>query len=579
MSQDSNFPNAIEISNLTMRFGKGKSTISALDGITASFKTGIINGLVGPDASGKTTLMRILSGLLIPSSGEAIVLGQASSTQTGQIGYMPQRFGLYEDLTVQANLHLQASLRGLDERTGEDRSARLLEFTGLKPFMKRLAGQLSGGMKQKLGIACALMGLPKVLLLDEPGVGVDPVSRQDLWNMVEQLKKEGMTILWATSYLDEAQRFPHILLLDSGKTLFQGEPAKLMDTVKGSVFLIPEHGSGKSHRKDLLDWSMRKDVVDALIQGASLRLTLSTDATKELYKKVQDDGGKATSPSLEDAYMALIGGMDHTPSPFTTLYHSVANELPPEKPRVQALKLEKRFGDFVAVHDVSLEVRAGEIFGLLGPNGAGKTTTFQMLCGLLRPSAGQCFVAGVNLLHSAGKARGRLGYMAQKFSLYPDIRVIDNIRCFGALYNMSFRKIKESIGELGKALGLLEWMEKKTGTLPVGLKQRLSLFCATMHNPPVLFLDEPTSGVDVTARRDFWKQISAIANLGTAIMVTTHFMEEAEYCDNIALLYRGNIIRQGSPDSLKKSVTGKTGATLEDAFVESIEAYDRANPL
>lgn len=574
---------AIELTGLSMDFGKGKSAITALDKLNASFPANTISGLVGPDAAGKSTLMRILSGLMLPTSGNALVFGKIAGSQTGKIGYMPQRFGLYEDLSVQANLRLQARLRGLDKETGEKRSERLLEFTGLRPFLKRLAGKLSGGMKQKLGIACALMGLPKLLLLDEPGVGVDPVSRRELWDMVSQLKNEGMTILWATSYLDEAQRFPHILLLESGKPLYQGAPEKLMDTAKGRVFLLPAKGGaadpGKAHREALLAWSALSGVMDALIQGADLRLTLGRDASANLYEKVHQEGGILTRPTLEDAYMTLVGGIGHAASPFATLFEARKEDRAglDGKALIRAEDLTRKFGDFMAVHSVSLKVRAGEIFGLLGPNGAGKTTTFQMLCGLLRPSSGKCYVDGVNLLNSASQARSRLGYMAQKFSLYPDIKVKDNIQFWGKLYAMDKKAISESVDSLGGALELSEWMDKRTADLPAGLKQRLSLFCATMHNPPVLFLDEPTSGVDVRARREFWKHISAIANLGTAIMVTTHFMEEAEYCDRIALLYRGNVIREGSPDSLKKSVSGNP--TLEEAFVESIEAYDRGHPL
>lgn len=575
---------AIELRNLSMTFGKASARIVALDNLVANFPEGQISGLVGPDGAGKTTLLRILSGLMLQESGEARIFGLPCSDITAQIAYMPQRFGLYEDLSVKANLLLQARLRGLDEDTGEDRSARLLQFTGLKPFLDRLAGRLSGGMKQKLGIACALMGLPRLLLLDEPGVGVDPVSRRELWDMVQQLKNDGMTILWATSYMDEAQKFPHILLLDSGKAIFQGSPHELMDRARGRVFLIPTHGfapdQGKSDREELLAWSSCSGVSDALVQGASLRIALAPDAPPGLYEQVHAAHGKACPPSLEDAYMCLLGGISHQPSPYASLpikTDGAASDK--DSPKIIAKNLNKKFGSFTAVHALNLEVRAGQIFGLLGPNGAGKTTTFQMLCGLLRPSSGECFVAGVNLLNSGSLARARLGYMAQKFSLYPDIKVKDNINCWGQLYCMSQKEIKKSTDSLASALALSGWMNTRTADLPLGLKQRLSLFCATMHNPAVLFLDEPTSGVDVRARRDFWKHISALANLGTAVLVTTHFMEEAEYCDSIALLYRANVIRQGPPESIKKAFAGASELTLEEAFIESIETYDREHPL
>lgn len=576
---------AIRIQDLSMVFGKSTKKITALDRLNAIFPAGVLSALVGPDGAGKSTLLRILSGLMLPTQGEALIFGNASKTQDGQIAYMPQRFGLYEDLTVEENLRLQARLRALDEKTGESRAAKLLSFTGLQPFLKRLAGKLSGGMKQKLGIACALMGKPSLLLLDEPGVGVDPASRRELWSMVQHLKAEGMTILWATSYMDEAQKFPYILLLDRGRALFQGSPATLMSRMKGRVFLLPTKQNypdeGRAKRDAFLKWSSQAGVADALIQASSLRIALAKEVPAALYADIEKAHGRPCEASLEDVYMSLLGGINHEQSPYIALFSGKKVNMgssTEDNIKIKAQGLGKKFGSFTAVHALNLAVKAGEIFGLLGPNGAGKTTTFQMLCGLLRPSFGTCFVAGVNLLHAGSAARMRLGYMAQKFSLYPDIKVKDNILCWGKLYGMTKQAIAKSIEELAAALSLSAWLNAKTASLPLGLKQRLSLFCATMHNPAVLFLDEPTSGVDVRARRDFWKHISALANLGTAVLVTTHFMEEAEYCDRIALMYRGAIIQEGSPDHIKKAVSG-VQTTLEEAFIENIEKYDKAHPL
>lgn len=574
---------AVVISGLNMAYGKGKNRLVALKSLSAAFPAGIISGLVGPDASGKTTLLRILAGLLAPVSGSALVFGKSADQQTGQTGYMPQHFGLYEDLSVAANLALQARLRGLEGEARASRFAQLLKFTGLAPFMDRLAGNLSGGMKQKLGIACALMGSPSLLLLDEPGVGVDPVSRAELWNMVQELKAGGMTIIWSTSYMDEAQKFPHILMLEAGSSLYEGEPGRLMETATGRVFLVPEiSGGGMAHRRALLNWSAKDGVADALIEGSSLRLALAEHAPDNLYREVREAGGKPVSPTLEDAYMNLAGGISHEQSPFTAFFAkkgSKRQEKGGSSVKIRAENLCRKFGDFTAASGISLSVEAGMVFGLLGPNGAGKSTTFKMLCGLLRPTSGSCYVDGVNLLHSSGEARARLGYMAQKFSLYTDITVAANINCWASLYGMTKQEIREVVTDLVPGLGLSEWLRAKTGDLPQGLKQRLSLLCAAMHAPAVLFLDEPTSGVDVRTRRDFWKHISALTAIGTAIMVTTHFMEEAEYCDEIALLYRGSIINRGSPDALKKMVSGMANPALEDAFMASIKNYDRKHPL
>lgn len=570
-----------------MAFGSGARRTEALRGVTARIPSGRITGLVGPDASGKTTLMRLLAGLMAPAGGTLRIFGfspdELLRRDPNSIGYMPQRFGLYEDLSVMANLRLYASLRGVAEEAREALFRRLLDFTSLGPFTERLAGRLSGGMKQKLGIACALLGAPRLLLLDEPGVGVDPQSRRELWRMVQELSTGGMTVLWSTSYLDEAERCPGVIMLDAGTTLFAGPPQELTRRAAGRVFLLRDRaGGGDAHREALAYWSMRPGVVDALIQGSSLRVVLAADAPDTVRKEVMARGGKAVPPRLEDAYLGAVGGIDKRPSPYGRLPQAGAagaSGASGSGARIVANGLTKKFGDFVAARDISFEVRAGEIFGLLGPNGAGKSTTFRMLCGLSRPSSGDCAVDGVDLLRSGSAARTRLGYMAQKFSLYPDITVWQNITIFADLYGLDSGRRDALLPVLADALDLTAWLRVRTATLPLGLKQRLALLCATLHEPPALFLDEPTSGVDVRTRRDFWKHISALTAAGAAVLVTTHFMEEAEYCDRIALIYRGAMISVGTPDELKASVTDMPDPTLEDAFIAHIERYDREHPL
>lgn len=588
---------AIVLDGLRMAFGTGANRKEALRGVTASIPAGRITGLVGPDASGKTTLMRLLAGLMLPTGGSLRIFGltvdELLRRAPNSIGYMPQRFGLYEDLTVMANLRLYASLRGVEGAAREALFRRLLAFTALAPFTERLAGRLSGGMKQKLGIACALLGAPRLLLLDEPGVGVDPQSRRELWSMVQELSRGGMTVLWSTSYLDEAARCPGVVMLDKGATLFAGPPEELTRKASGCVFLIRDRAAGSdagnAHREALAYWSMKPGIIDALIQGSSLRVVLAAAAPAGLREEVLAKGGEPAPPRLEDAYMGEVGGIDKRPSPYGKLPGAGAGATgegdgaaaprPPAGPRILANRLTRKFGSFVAAHDISFTVGAGEIFGLLGPNGAGKSTTFRMLCGLLRPTSGDCAVDGVDLLRSGSAARERLGYMAQNFSLYPDITAWENITIFADLYGLSRRRRDALLPALADALDLTPWLKARTGTLPLGLKKRLALLCATLHEPPVLFLDEPTSGVDVRTRRDFWKHISALTAAGAAVLVTTHFMEEAEYCDRIALIYRGSIISVGTPDELKAQVTDMPDPTLEDAFIAHIERYDRENPL
>jgi ABC-2 type transport system ATP-binding protein len=525
--------------------------------------------------------MRLLAGLLLPGAGELRVLGQEparlAESAPNSSGYMPQRFGLYEDLSVLDNLRLHARLRALE---GEEREAlfdRLLAFTALRPFTSRLAGRLSGGMKQKLGIACALLGSPRFLLLDEPGVGVDPQSRRELWRMVEALVDGGMSIVWSTAYLEEAERCPHVIMLDKGRLVYAGAPADLSARVRGRVYVCaPPQGV----RAGLEFWTGEEDARDARAQGGRVRLLMTPDLCEATRAELARQNACLTEPRLEDAYMDMLGGMGRRPSPFAGARTEAIPEDGP--PAIQARGLVKKFGEFTAVDRVSFEVRPGQVFGLLGPNGAGKSTTFRMLCGLSRPTAGECCVAGVDLLHAGSAARARLGYMAQGFSLYPDISVSANIRVMAELYGLDPVTRKERTELLTDALELGPFLRQQAGTLPLGQKRRLALVCATLHSPPALFLDEPTSGVDARTRREFWKHINAMTGTGVAVLVTTHFMEEAEYCDRIALIYRGTVITRGTPDELKAACPPQTAGEapgLEDAFIACIEAHDRLHPL
>jgi len=570
---------AARVSALVKSFG----AIRALDGISATLPEGKILGLVGPDGAGKTTLIRLFAGLMAPTAGSVEVLGRTPQAEGGttqaETGYMPQRFGLYEDLSVLDNLNLYANLRALDAAERARRFAELLRFTDLAPFTERLAGRLSGGMKQKLGLACALLGAPRLLLLDEPGVGVDPLSRRELWRMVSELVARGVTVLWSTAYLEEAERCAYIWLLDAGRLLYDGPPRELSERVRGRVF---RRRVRPGEARQIAEQELARDaVLDAVIQGASVRLV----ARPEQQSSFQGTQYQPVEPRLEDAYVELLGGPRKGESLLARGWPAqapVAREGAPPGPAsardadvlVRAVDLTRRFGDFVAADAIGFEVRAGEIYGLLGPNGAGKSTTFRMLCGLLKPTAGDASVAGVNLLHAASRARARLGYMAQKFSLYGDLSVGQNLDYFADIYGLTRGAKRVRVPAMIEMFELAPHLDNNAALLPLGFKQRLALACATLHAPAVLFLDEPTSGVDPLMRREFWHHINALTTRGVAVVVTTHFMEEAEYCDRIGLIWRGRKIAEGTPDELKARVRSarQPEPTLEDAFIALVEA-------
>ncbi|WP_417276406.1 ATP-binding cassette domain-containing protein [Castellaniella sp.] len=566
---------AVIIEGLDKHFGN----IQALQRLNASIHYGRLTGLVGPDGAGKTTLMRILTGLLEPNAGRVTLAGYDVVRDNDAIhvasGYMPQRFGLYEDLSVMENMHLYARLRGMDAERNTELFAELLDFTRLGPFTERLAGKLSGGMKQKLGLACALMARPKVLLLDEPGVGVDPVSRQDLWRMVQALTDEGMAVVWSTAYLDEAERCESVLLLNQGQLLFDGPPQTLTAQLEGRSFRLENVGT---ERRAVLTKALDLDSVsDGVIQGAGVRVVLRAGAQTEQIQTLADQIQVPMKPvpaRFEDAFIDLLGG---GPGGTSALAERLAPVELGSDIAVSCRHLTKRFGSFTATDNVSFEVQKGEIFGLLGPNGAGKSTTFKMLCGLLKPTEGEAQVVGYDLRRATGAAKSKLGYMAQKFSLYGLLSVRQNLEFSAGVYELEGQTRRERIEEMIDTFDLGNWLSTAPDALPLGLKQRLALACSLMHHPPVLFLDEPTSGVDPITRREFWTHINGLARKGVTIMVTTHFMDEAEYCDRVAMLSRARLIALDTPDALKQgaATTDQPDPTMEDAFIHLVETAEQ----
>jgi len=579
----------LEAEGLAKAFVAGGRRVTALDGVSVRVRPGAVTGLIGPDGAGKTTFMRLAAGLLVPDGGRIGVLGLDATRDAlrvqASLGYMPQRFGLYEDLSVAENLELYADLQGVPVPARAARYAELMHMTGLAPFTRRLAGRLSGGMKQKLGLACTLLRAPRLLLLDEPTVGVDPVSRRELWAIVDRLVKgEGMSVLLSTAYLDEAERCAEVVMIHEGRILEQGAPSAVSARLAGRTWAVTREGT--RHRDLHAELDARPGVVDALVQGEHVRLVVEEARLPQAIAAMPGLVARATPPRFEDAFIDLLRRQPKSAArPEASAGDLAAPETggaerdgPADDVVIRVQGLRRRFGDFWAVDGVDLTVRRGEIFGLLGANGAGKTTTFRMLCGLLPASAGHLEVAGLDLRHAASAARARIGYMSQKFSLYGNLSVAQNVEFFARAYGLAGRERAARIAWAMAEFGLAEFAGQLAGDLPLGYKQRLAMACALMHRPGILFLDEPTSGVDPLARREFWKRINALARSGVTVLVTTHFMEEAEYCDRLAIMAAGRILATGEPSAIK--ARARTAAhpepSLEDAFIGLVEGTGMA---
>nr|WP_242444312.1 ATP-binding cassette domain-containing protein [Advenella sp. S44] len=632
------------------------STVQALNNVDVQVATGQLTAIVGPDGAGKTTFLRLVSGLMRPDTGALQVLGidviRNPQAVQDRISYMPQKFGLYEDLSVQENLDLYADLHGVAHDVRRDRFANLLDMTDLKRFTARLAGKLSGGMKQKLGLACTLVRSPQLLLLDEPTVGVDPLSRRELWEIVQQLReRENLSVLLTTAYLDEAERCARVYVLHEGQLLSSGPPektsehahdlcylvtpadnehprqlqAQLLDNTAAVIDAVPEAGDVRVIRRpgselSQLQLNGRKlEPAQARLEDGFMVL-LRTGANEDVdtapithSENPNTAPGKADSAGNTEAVQqtnreapaGAVGQTQMAQSPHTghaghreqpshrdetsyredisnkehAAYREKAMHTEPGTTSAEAdnsividvKDLVRKFGDFTAVDSTTFNVKRGEIFGLLGPNGAGKTTTFRMLCGLLPASSGHAEVAGMDMRKVRAVARQRIGYVSQKFALYGNLSVMENLRFFGRAYGLMGKRLSQRIAAVTRQFELQSYEKMPAGQLPGGIKQRLAMAVGLLHEPDVLFLDEPTSGTDPLARRGFWQRITRLAGGGTTIVITTHFMEEAEYCDRIVIQDAGKLVAYGTPDQVRAQAGGTDRMTMEAAFIRIVE--------
>ncbi len=556
-------PATIEVVGLHKHYGK----VEAVCGIDFVVAPGEIFGLIGPDGAGKTTTFQILAGVMDASAGQVSILGRSPQDARRNVGYLTQAFSLYADLSILENLRYTAGLRHVPAAEFCDRAHYLLALMGLEKFPQRLARQLSGGMKQKLALCCALIAQPQVLLLDEPTTGVDPVSRREFWDLLAGIAADGVTVVAATPYLDEAERCHRIALIYAGEIQQIGTLAELQ------THLGLHRIELRSPQLSLTEANLQAAIVSkktALVDLQSFgdRLDILTPDVDQAMGQIRDILAQqqlpmaamaANEPTLENVFVNHLRqqGADPVAKPFPYYRKQGLFQRETASVAIAADRLQKLFGDFQAVKDVTLAVQYGEIYGLLGANGAGKTTTIKMLCGLLPATQGEMSLAGeTHNLHRA-EVRSRLGYMSQKFTLYDDLTIRQNLEFYCGVYGIPRKLHREKIEWVLETCGLIERAQTLTGSLPGGWKQRVAFGASVMHEPDILFLDEPTSGVDPLARRQFWRLIRDFARQGTAILVTTHYLEEAENCNRLAFMVAGEIVTQGSPTQIKAAQPGQ----------------------
>jgi ABC-2 type transport system ATP-binding protein len=559
----------IQVDRLQKRYGN----LSAVRGITFEVYPGEVFGLIGPDGAGKTTTFHILGGVMEASGGHIDVLGKKPHHARLNIGYLTQQFSLYLDLSIDENLRYIAGLRRVSEADFHQRRAKYLKLMNLDQIGDRLAGQLSGGMKQKLALCCALIPQPQILLLDEPTTGVDPVSRREFWDVLATLASDGMTIVVATPYLDEAERCNRIALMYEGQIHEVGTLLQLRSHLglqrlelrtrnisATEAALLPLIHSHSNCIADIQTFGDRLDILTADPGQAEI---IVRDAIAQ--QSIPLTSLQVTEATLENVFVARLRQQGSDP-PFIPLprlnqwsgrsaeriYHRESAQI-----AIAAQHVQKTFGNFHAVKGVNLEIQYGEIYGLLGANGAGKTTIIKMLCGLLPASKGSISLAGHSQDLRSQALRQRIGYMSQKFTLYDDLSVVENLDFYCGVYDVPAKARRQKIDWVLETCGLVGQEHMITGRLPGGWKQRVAFGASVMHEPEILFLDEPTSGVDPLARRQFWRLINDLARQGTAVLVTTHYLEEAEQCNRMGFMVAGEVVIQGSPSEIKAAQPGQ----------------------
>ncbi|MFN6527741.1 ATP-binding cassette domain-containing protein [Nostoc sp. ChiSLP03a] len=564
---------AIEVRGLHKHYGN----LAAVRGIDLSVYKGEMFGLIGPDGAGKTSTFHILGGVMEATAGEVQIFNQPARDARLITGYLTQQFSLYLDLSIDENLRYAAGLRQVADDLLRERRNKYLKLMNLERFGDRLAEQLSGGMKQKLALCCALVSQPEVLLLDEPTTGVDPVSRREFWDVLGELSAEGMTIVVATPYLDEAERCHRVALMYSGQIHEIGTPADLRANL--GLHRLEVRTANLEATEEILSQATQTNIVDVQTFGDRLDVLVEDinsgeTQVRELLQQHHLPSGSIEygQPTLENVFVMRLRQQGSAPQFFPFPRYRKRGQgdkgtrgqgdketdaLFASSLAIYARNLSRVFGKFQAVKDVNVEVRYGEIFGLLGANGAGKTTTIKMLCGLLGASGGEISLGGETGNLRSADLRRRIGYMSQKFTLYDDLTILQNLEFYSGVYGVPRKLRREKIDWVIATCGLEGQANMITGQLPGGWKQRVAFGACVMHEPDILFLDEPTSGVDPLARRQFWKLINDFARNGTAILVTTHYLEEAEQCNRMSFMVAGETVAEGSPSSVKASQPGQ----------------------
>ncbi len=562
-------------------------------------RKGDLFGLVGPDGAGKTTTLQILSGVMRSSGGNCTVFGKEPHEARDKIGYVPQNCALYFDMSIDENMRYEAGLRGIADDEFRKLRDELLERMNLSEFVDRLAGQLSGGMKQKLALCCALISKPRLLLLDEPTTGLDPISRRELWQTLAGLSSEGVTAVIATPFLDEAERCNRVALVYAGKIHETGSPEELTKALKlQRVELTVSEGKGKDVALSEISALRSDNIVDLYAFGDRLEILAKDAAAAEKTvrsmleeRHLESSSVRVTAPSMENVFVQRLrelGLKELKTPPFPRIYDQkqtrqgeLANSNKTKKNEsierkadiaISAKGLNKKFGNFQSVNNLNLEVAYGEIFGLLGANGAGKTTTIKMLCGLSEPTSGQVSLAGKTDNLRSRSVRKQIGYMSQKFTLYDGLTVKENLEFYASIYEIPSKFRAEKINWVLEACELGNTKNDLVGRLPRGWKQRVAFGASVMHEPKILFLDEPTAGVDPIARRQLWTLIRQFAREGTAVLVTTHYLDEAEYCNRLAFMSNSKLVAQGTPNEIKAQHTGELFELKTDTPQEAFNA-------